>query len=74
MAMVLNEEQEMLKDMAKGFLTEKAPISQLRDLRDSGNPDGFDRGTWDSMAEMGWAGVVVPEEHDGVADGEIGQG
>ncbi|WP_306252994.1 acyl-CoA dehydrogenase family protein [Parvularcula sp. IMCC14364] len=69
MAMVLNEEQEMLKDMAKGFLTEKAPVSQLRDLRDSGNPDGFDRGTWDSMAEMGWAGVVVPEEHDGVAMG-----
>ncbi len=41
--MTTKEELEMLRDSASGFLTEKAPISQLRRLRDEKNPDGFDR-------------------------------
>jgi alkylation response protein AidB-like acyl-CoA dehydrogenase len=65
--MVLNEEQEMLRDAARGFLADHAPVKQLRRLRDEENADGFDRKTWQSMAEMGWAGVIVPEDHDGVA-------
>jgi alkylation response protein AidB-like acyl-CoA dehydrogenase len=67
MPMVLNEEQEMLRDAARGFLADHAPVKQLRRLRDEENADGFDRKTWQSMAEMGWAGVIVPEDHDGVA-------
>ena len=57
MAMILNEEQTMLKDSAKDFCTANAPITQLRELRDSENADGFDRGTWDSMVELGWAAI-----------------
>ncbi len=66
MPMILTEEQEMLRDAAKGFLTDAAPVSQLRQIRDSENPDGFDKETWGNMAEMGWAGVLVPEDHGGV--------
>ena len=36
MALVLNEEQAMLKEAAAGFLAEKAGVAQLRELRDSG--------------------------------------
>jgi alkylation response protein AidB-like acyl-CoA dehydrogenase len=74
MAMVLNEEQGMLKDAAKGFLTDTAPVSQLRRLRDEGSADGFDRGTWKAMADMGWTGVLVPEEYGGVAMGHVAAG
>jgi len=74
MAMVLNEEQNMLKDAAKGFMTDNAPISQLRRLRDEENKDGFDRDTWKSMAEMGMTGVLVPEEFGGVAMGHVAAG
>ena len=35
MPMILNEEQNMLKDTAKEFCGSNAPISQLRKLRDS---------------------------------------
>lgn len=74
MAMVLNEEEGMLKDAAKGFLSDAAPVSQLRKLRDEESADGFDRETWKSMAEMGWTGVLVPEEHGGVAMGHVAAG
>ena len=33
MPMILNEEQNMLKDSAKDFCTNNAPIGQLRELR-----------------------------------------
>ena len=51
MAMVLSEEAGMLKDAAKGFLADSAPVSQLRKLRDEESADGFDRSTWKAMAE-----------------------
>ena len=74
MAMVLNEEQGMLKDAAKGFLKDTAPVSQLRQLRDEKSADGFDRDTWKAMAEMGLTGVLVPEENGGVAMGHVAAG
>lgn len=62
---VLNEEQTMLRDAAKSWVSEKSPVTAFRKLRDSGNPDGFDRNVWREMAEMGWAGIIVPEEYGG---------
>jgi alkylation response protein AidB-like acyl-CoA dehydrogenase len=74
MKLLLNDEQIMLKDMAEGFLTQSAPVAQLRKLRDEANPDGFDRSTWAAMAQMGWAGVLTPEEHGGVGLGLVEAG
>ena len=74
MSMILNEEQNMLKDSAKGFCTNSAPIEQMRKLRDENNVDGFDRDTWKSMVELGWAGIPFPEEHGGLAFGYKGLG
>ena len=74
MAMILNEEQTMLKDSAKDFWATNAPIAQLRKLRDEENPDGFDRGTWGSMVELGWAAIPWSEDHGGLAFGYKGLG
>ncbi len=63
---VLNEEQTMLRDAAKSWTSEKSPVTAFRALRDSGNVDGFDRKVWAEMVEMGWAGIIVPEEFGGV--------
>ncbi len=43
MTLLLTEEQEMLRDSARDFLRENAPVSQLRKLRDSHDPAGFSR-------------------------------
>jgi acyl-CoA dehydrogenase len=72
--MILNEEQNMLKDSAKDFCANSAPIAQLRSLRDSDNADGFDRETWSAMAELGWAAIPWSEDHGGLAFGYKGLG
>ncbi len=74
MPLVLTEEQEMLKESARGFLDEKAPVSALRKLRDTNDPDGFSRDLWKEMAEMGWAGILVSEDHGGADFGFVGAG
>ena len=74
MALVLNEEQVMLKDAAAGFLAEKASVAHLRALRDSGDEQGFASEVWAEMAQMGWAGIAIPEEFGGLGYGYTGLG
>jgi len=74
MPLVLNEDQLMFRDAAKRFTAERAPVSQLRKLRDDNDATGFSPALWKEMADMGWAGVLVPEEHGGVAFGYTGAG
>ena len=74
MPMILNEEQNMLKDTAKEFCAERAPISQLRKLRDDADSNGFDRDVWASMVELGWAGIPFPEQFGGLDFGYKGLG
>jgi alkylation response protein AidB-like acyl-CoA dehydrogenase len=62
---VLSEEQSMLRDAAKSWVSEKSPVTALRKLRDGGNAHGFDAAAWREMAEMGWAGIIIPEEYGG---------
>lgn len=74
MPMILTDEQEMLRDAAKGFLTDTAPVSQLRNLRDRGDAARYDATTWSAMADMGWNGILVPEDHGGVDMGHRAAG
>lgn len=74
MALVLREEQLMLKDAAADFLRERAPVSHLREIRDSGNSDGFSRELWAEMVDMGWSAILVPEEYGGLGYGYTGLG
>lgn len=71
---VLTEEQTMLRDSAKSWTQEASPVSKLRALRDSNSGQSFDPAVWAQMGEMGWAGVLVPEEHGGSAFGYLGLG
>ncbi len=72
--LVLNDDQVMLQDAARGFVSEKAPVAALRTIRDEKIADGFDRGLWRDMAEMGWTGVLVPEDQGGLGFGFVGAG
>ena len=60
---VLNEEQEMLRDMAREWTKNEHPVGAWRKVRDAGEP--FDADAWGAMAEMGWAGIIIPEAHGG---------
>jgi alkylation response protein AidB-like acyl-CoA dehydrogenase len=71
---VLSEEQSMLRDAAKSWVQEKSPVTAFRKMRDSGAELGYDVAAWNEMAEMGWAGVIVPEEYGGSNFGYLSLG
>jgi len=74
MTLVYNDDERMLAEAARDFLATESPVSELRRLRDSRDADGFSRELWSRMVEMGWAGLLVPEEHGGLAFGHVGAG
>jgi alkylation response protein AidB-like acyl-CoA dehydrogenase len=65
MALVLTEEQSMLRDSARSLISDKAPVSHLRQLRDSKDETGFSRDLWKTFAEMGFSGLLVSEQFGG---------
>ena len=64
----------MLWDMAGEFFSEKAPLTLHRRLRDESVATGFSDSLWQEMVEMGWAGILVDEEHGGADFGFVGAG
>ena len=65
MALILTEEQELLRDAARDYASDQCTIDQLRGLRDADNERGFDPALWKQMAELGWLGIPFPEEFGG---------
>ncbi|QYE35999.1 acyl-CoA dehydrogenase family protein [Polymorphobacter sp. PAMC 29334] len=74
MALVLTDDQTMIRESADGFFASEAPVGELRRLRDAADATGFDRALWHKMAEMGFAGVLVPEAHGGSGFGYVAAG
>jgi alkylation response protein AidB-like acyl-CoA dehydrogenase len=74
MALILNEEQMMVRDNARAFLADKGPVAHLRKLRDSRDPTGFSRELWKAFAEMGFCGILVPEDAGGSGLGYVEAG
>ena len=61
------DQQRMLADAARQFAAAEHTPARLRACRDR-DPD-FDRGIWQSIADLGWLGVLVPEEDGGLGAG-----
>lgn len=74
MALVLNEEQRLLQDTAKDFLAANAPVEALRKLRDEHDVTGYSAQLWQTMAELGWASIILPQEYGGLDFGFMGLG
>ena len=68
------EDEEMLRDLARKFLSENLPVQKLRDLvagdsdaaYERGERSPWDEGLWKQIVELGWTGLAVPEEHGGI--------
>ena len=61
----LNDEQVMLRDMAREWADNESPVSAFRKMRNAAPPEGYDVEAWKKQAEMGFAGIIVPEAHGG---------
>jgi alkylation response protein AidB-like acyl-CoA dehydrogenase len=74
MPLLLTEEQSMLRDSARGLIGARAPVAHLRKLRDDRDATGFSRELWATFAEMGFAGLLIPEAHGGSGLGAVEAG
>jgi len=63
--LVLSEEQELLQRTARDFVAGHTPLKRLRQLRDASDPDGFSRDLWEEMGQLGWTGLLFPEDFGG---------
>ena len=63
MDLALSEEQEMLKKMARDFLTDKFPKTVVKEIEES--ELGYSPELWQEMAELGWMGLALPEKYGG---------
>ena len=58
-----SEEQDLLREQARRFLSDQGATARARKLLDAGG--GFDRELWQGMAELGWLGAALPEHYGG---------
>jgi alkylation response protein AidB-like acyl-CoA dehydrogenase len=59
----LSEEQKLLEQTLRRYLEEELPVTRVREL--VAEEPGHDGGSWKELAELGVAGILVPEEHGG---------
>ena len=57
----------MLADSGRAFIERSCPPTRVRSI--AAGESGFDSDLWDTMASLGWAGLVVGEEFGGSAQG-----
>ncbi|WP_448502321.1 acyl-CoA dehydrogenase family protein [Sphingomonas sp.] len=74
MPLYLNDEQTMLRDTAREFVAEHAPVSHLRGLRDANDATGFSRDLWKQFAELGFTGILIGEDQGGLGLGHVEAG
>ena len=67
MDFTFSAEQEALREVARGLLAREAPSTYVRAMLD--DPVGCTDGFWRTVADLGWAGVLVPERHGGAGLG-----
>jgi alkylation response protein AidB-like acyl-CoA dehydrogenase len=65
-----SDEQKMLRDQARKFLDEKSSRKVVREVLND-DAKAFDASLWKAVAEQGWLGVSIPEEHGGLGLGRL---
>ena len=58
-----SEEQIMLRNMARDFLSDKFPKKVVKELED--DETGYSPEIWKEMVELGWMGLAIPEKYGG---------
>ena len=65
----LTDEQQAIKSTANGFLASRFKSERIREI--AASESGFDEAGWKEMAELGWAGLALPEEWGGQGLGTV---
>ncbi len=60
----LNKDQELIKKSAKEFLSKECTSEFVREMEEDAK--GITDKLWNKMAELGWLGILIPEEYGGL--------
>ena len=63
MDVIPNEEEQMVKNLAREFLEAECPTRLARDMEK--DERGYPPELWQKMAGLGWLGMGVPEQYGG---------
>jgi len=63
----LTEEQELLKNSARDFLEKEVPEAYVRQMEE--DETGYSPEVWKKMADLGWQGLIIPEDQGGAGFG-----
>ena len=58
-----SEEQEMLRQSARQFLETECSMTYVRKMME--DDTGYSAEQWKTMGDLGWTGLIFPEEHGG---------
>jgi alkylation response protein AidB-like acyl-CoA dehydrogenase len=65
----LTDEQRALQSTVREFLSDRFPLTSVRELYDNPDSDGDPSDLWKAVGENGWLAVTIDEEHDGLGLG-----
>ena len=63
MDLSLTSAQQLIRDSAREFLAKETPRSFVKEIDETDS--GFSQELWSQMSEMGWVGMIIPEEYGG---------
>ena len=64
-----SEEQELLRSEVRKFLDEQCPMDEVRHI--AATAEGYSPELWKRLGELGWLGLIVPEEYGGAGLGWV---
>jgi alkylation response protein AidB-like acyl-CoA dehydrogenase len=64
----LTDDQKEIKRVAHELLADRSPLSKVREAAEAG---AYDPALWRELAELGWPGIAVSEEHGGQGLGAV---
>jgi len=59
-----SDEQNLLRDQARGFLQDECPATLVRGILDG--DESYSRALWERIGQMGWTATVIPESYGGL--------
>ncbi len=60
----LSKDQQLIQKSVRQFLEKECPKDRVRGLKS--DEKGYDPGVWEKMVELGFVGLAIPEEYEGM--------
>ena len=58
------EDEDLIRSISRDFLEKEYSKELVRELED--DPKGYSPQVWHKMAELGWMGLLIPEQYGGI--------